>query len=858
MRLVILAFILPLNVALAQLSGQVIDSKTRKPIVGAEVFINRSQIKTLTDKNGYFVIEGLQVGTFTVGCYLKGYKTSLKTISIKAGENVLYFGLEKEMGKVLKDQQLKSDILSSLLYKHNLLPTWYDQCLLAKSNLMNEGPDSGTNVYGSLDFENRALGYKIKCHLLGFKNNSPEYALQFYPIKGDENEQKVWDDNRFLAYQFTVNNFLESLLLNALTPNKYTVLNNSNTPISLDNQLLMGNSGEKNHLLLNQKILIRHTINELTYESWLEAEDKISFTDEGMILNPDSVTLGGIYSENNITILLPREYTPSLNKKEFKLNEYFEKAYLHTDKPYYFPGDTLWFKAYMNYETPFLIESLSKVLYVDLLSKNNGGQIIASRILKIDDGEAWGEFLLPDMLTSDYLALRAYTNWQRNYTDPQIFQKFFPLIKRSQNILNARNEIKTNERVIINFDKKTYTLRDNVQFSVSVVNGQNSLVSAWMSVSVTDRSMVRLLNDSITIDSAFSIRPMQETTKLVFPIEKGINLGGQYVNARNKASMVTLTLISNGFQQAFEFDTDIYGKFAITGLDLPASAIVQWKAKEGKYILEGGKIIPEEKSKLSINFEWPETYTSVERADFKIDKNTTLLNEVIIQGRRLADEQKKSAEKPIFRPYGAPQYFVNVDQSVTYVNLIEMLRGKVPGLTITSSGSDYQMRFNRAASLTGSTTPAVIIDDRPSAGSATQTLLTINPNDVAAIEVTARLVPMLGDLGANGVIFVYTKSGGLRGKFEDATELNTLKINGYSPSANFYGINHKKSFIPPNSDFRTTLFWDPVVISSVRNGNDIVSFYASDSTGPYLITIEGVTVEGKPFRTEQLIEIKEE
>ena len=104
---------------------------------------------------------------------------------------------------------------------------------------------------------------------------------------------------------------------------------------------------------------------------------------------------------------------------------------------------------------------------------------------------------------------------------------------------------------------------------------------------------------------------------------------------------------------------------------------------------------------------------------------------------------------------------------------------------------------------------------------------------------------------------VYTKAGGLRGRFPEYETVSNIRIKGYSKPAVFRGMSHEDNYMPANSDFRTTLYWNPSVVSAVNNGPAFVSFYASDSQGPYLVTIEGVTSDGKPFRAEKQIEIRE-
>ena len=89
-----------------------------------------------------------------------------------------------------------------------------------------------------------------------------------------------------------------------------------------------------------------------------------------------------------------------------------EKAYLHLDRPYYASGETVWFKAYLVEADSHRPDTLSKILYVELISPQR--RIVARRTLHLQAGVAPGDLALPDTLAAGTYQLRAYTNWMRN------------------------------------------------------------------------------------------------------------------------------------------------------------------------------------------------------------------------------------------------------------------------------------------------------------------------------------------------------------------------------------------------------------------------------------------------------------
>lgn len=106
----------------------------------------------------------------------------------------------------------------------------------------------------------------------------------------------------------------------------------------------------------------------------------------------------------------------AFNKKTLQ-----EKIYLHTDKNFYVAGELLWFKAY--YVDGWFHEPLqvSKILYVDLLDKQNNP--VLHTMISLRPGQDNGSLQLPLSLNSGRYQLRAYTNWMKNFGPEFFFHK---------------------------------------------------------------------------------------------------------------------------------------------------------------------------------------------------------------------------------------------------------------------------------------------------------------------------------------------------------------------------------------------------------------------------------------------------
>src|ERR1044072_7646608 len=84
-----------------------------------------------------------------------------------------------------------------------------------------------------------------------------------------------------------------------------------------------------------------------------------------------------ILIQTNILLAQP---SPDSALAKFKNNYPQEKVFLQTDKSYYFPGETIWMKAWCALDgAP---SYLSRILYVDLV--NTQGEVISKKMYRLD------------------------------------------------------------------------------------------------------------------------------------------------------------------------------------------------------------------------------------------------------------------------------------------------------------------------------------------------------------------------------------------------------------------------------------------------------------------------------------------
>jgi TonB-dependent SusC/RagA subfamily outer membrane receptor len=136
--------------------------------------------------------------------------------------------------------------------------------------------------------------------------------------------------------------------------------------------------------------------------------------------------------------------------EQYRLTTPQEKVFLHFDKPYYMAGETMWFQGYLFDGVAHKIDSVSRVLYVDLIDETKG-KVIASKILKCE-GSAHGDFLLPDSLAEGVYHIRAYTNYMKNFSEEFYFHQDFKIWQGSiKNRLSDDNAMKLLEASDVQF-----------------------------------------------------------------------------------------------------------------------------------------------------------------------------------------------------------------------------------------------------------------------------------------------------------------------------------------------------------------------------------------------------------------------
>lgn len=222
------------------------------------------------------------------------------------------------------------------------------------------------------------------------------------------------------------------------------------------------------------------------------------------------------------------------------------------------------------------------------------------------------------------------------------------------------------------------------------------------------------------------------------------------------------------------------------------------------------------------------------------------LNEVVVTGYGIAKKK-------------------DLTGSITQINardlsapLLNALQGRVAGLAIVDNGNPFDksiVTIRGSRSLGGTQPPLYVVDGSPVEQFK---LHSMNPNDIESITILkdAAATALYGVRAVNGVIIIETKKFTTEKISFDLSaqyyySIQTVRAVGvsYSMARRFYAPRYETTEVSEKTDFRETIYWNPVVQTD-RQGKATVEFYNSDATTTFRVIAEGIGYNGKLGRTE--------
>jgi hypothetical protein len=230
-----------------------------------------------------------------------------------------------------------------------------------------------------------------------------------------------------------------------------------------------------------------------------------------------------------------------------------------------------------------------------------------------------------------------------------------------------------------------------------------------------------------------------------------------------------------------------------------------------------------------------------------LNKKIKTLEEVFVRSQSRTRETKLDEKyaSGLFQS-GNSRMFNLIDDpdAVASGNALMYLQGRVAGLQIEGSGFQYSARWRGGS-------PAFFIDEMPMT---IEDVSTIPASDIAMIKIFSP--PFMGAFGngGGGAIAIYRKKGGDDDTKYGAKGLDKGKAIGYPALKQFYSPDYA-TFTPLHEveDVRSTLYWQPYVLTDKANHRVKLEFYNNDVTTSYRIVMEGMNEQGKMTRVEKIV-----
>lgn len=305
------------------INGTVLNKETKEPLAGANVFVNNTSYKTVTNAKGSFVFANLNIQRGELIVNALGYKHEVINIDTKTETDVtihlmpqakqldavVVFGFEKDgfkkwgnlfvncfIGTTHKSVDCKIENIKALKF-------YYDKKSGGLSVIANE----------PLKIINKALGYEVDYTLETFEYNTKQRILFYsgYPVFTDIQSSKKkmlqWIEKRNECYKGSIMHFMRTLYRNKLNEEGFIV----QKAIKILNEKKAAYKNQLNEQLANQQKVngvITLNANDINDDQKLMQEPDSIYKIISQVLPTDSFAFGidsstaGMFFEKHLIV----------------------------------------------------------------------------------------------------------------------------------------------------------------------------------------------------------------------------------------------------------------------------------------------------------------------------------------------------------------------------------------------------------------------------------------------------------------------------------------------------------------------------------------------------------------------------
>lgn len=544
------------------------------------------------------------------------------------------------------------------------------------------------------------------------------------------------------------------------------------------------------------------------------------------------------------------------------LKNWREKVYAQTDRAYYMPGDTVFFKASIKYSNSLYQDSLSKVLHVDLYTID---KILVSKTkFKIQNGTASSAIVIPNNLPPDIYYLVAYTGWMTNFGE--YFIKPVPVGELGKLIevktLDTVSHLPEKLKLKIDFTNRIGP-RESVSLKLKVNEEIDSIKS--LSVSLTDlKSNLDFAGSSSinSFDNRFEGDDIN-VLQIKHQIENSIVYHGRVHKVFNGKRELNPVFKENVVVKAFvPSHKKIYlsqpiekGRFEI-GFDYPDTASVSFVGESKKGWQYGDiEILPQDTLKANVTFraiEYKQDGIMPPKKPKDFATDSKILREVTVKARKIETRPSLKLPKPAI-PLGFANKTSKIEdvRSMRKMNqLSNAVQYMVSGIEIEivdsngptntfyyARGFPYRFYLNGVQTLDN--------DLRMMPASDLTKIETYGGEGSSGFSTSNSNNPEEQGGPIAGSVLIYTEP------YFDANlnlqAYSTFQLKGFDKEIKFSPIKTSSLL-----NFKPTVYWNPSVQFNAQR-EATLNFTSSDFEGPFKLTLEGITKSGEPIRIVRIL-----
>lgn len=546
-----------------------------------------------------------------------------------------------------------------------------------------------------------------------------------------------------------------------------------------------------------------------------------------------------------------------------------ETVFLSTNATTFVTGETLYYKLDCIKSSNKTPSNVSKIAYVELVDSNK--KSVFKNKLYLENSKGQGDYFVPSTIKTGNYKLIGYTNWMLNQAVNSFYQIDIIIINPFQTPDNLNTStpasgtptafiqnqtaksVNENSYLKLHLNKKIFATREQVNINLKSLNDITKSGNYSFSVrKLDDLPTTKQITAEAYEKSVPKQQPLSNDKLTILPELRGEMITGKITCKSNPEDIkdIIIGLSIPGTSFAFKVvKTDKNGRF-IFNLERPyynsAINIQVMDDKRSNYKVEMDNPSEIDYSKLNIesNLNLPPSFTEA-----LINRSIASQIENAYYNRKSDSIQKTKATAAFYEPI-SKEYLL--DDYTRFPTLKETAIEIIKDMYYDQKDKNYTLHLRDISIYTQSPEPALVLIDGLLIQNANE-LFEYNMKNVHKISIVPGLY-YLGPKAFNGVIsfttknhdYVSTQTGSY---ILDTTILRpSIKKEYFTPN---YTDKSKTERIP---DYRYQLLWIPQLI--LANNENPISFYTSDVTGKFEITLEGFTEQGIPISLKENFEVQ--